>query len=1395
MYSGCGAGGAIWINCLTLAGNNGVINADGGTGAGFALQAAGGGGGGRIAMLYGSLSGTPNVQLSAAAGLGAYVFYTSLAGFESAMGSVYLPDTNLLSSTINNLAGRLVISNTAAWTTPNLTVTNTMLGFDDNFALNVTGDLVVGGSNTVLLTGSNSQTTVGGAVRLQNAGQLQLQGNLTAGGSVSLESGTNILAARGNLLVNCGGNFTVTNGGAVYLMSGKTNGLGRSYGLLMSVTGDVNIAAASWVYPYSHYSDGGSCRLTMNNLTIPPNAGFNADSKGFNGVWNGSGYGPGAGTYTGGGAGYGGKGGNTSLGGAAGNPYGSTNAPIQPGSGGGAHPNATAPSPGGGEVWIEAAGNVQLDGTITANGQSGYYSPTDMRSGCGSGGGIFILCSGLSGGASGVLSANGGSGTNFTGRSGGGGGGGRISVGIGFSADNKAKLLAGTSITGLIAYAQEPVFTGTLSVTSGIGYTNLPPGGAASGSKQFMRILGASDCALTITGDPAQYGAPDTNGYATWVTAPGTVFTNTVISPASELNGQRWSCIGWRVNTNAGGLIASGTTTQAVFTVSTNVTLTWLWTNQYQLAVSAAGTYGSVNSGVVNGFYTNGTVVTGIQATPTNAGAYFVAWVGASVPAGQATANPLSVTMDRVRTNLTATFSLTAGEPKTWTGVGNWTSYTNWSPQGMPGSNDNAVLQSGTSTISEAYSIGSLVVSNGAALIFTNWSTCLTASNVTIRNQGLMTLPASFGTNEMSNRVYVLAHNFTVDTGGIVNADSKGYKTGQGPGKGISNGSNLNTGGGHGGKGGRNSSCSGGETNDVPEAPVFPGSGGGDYTDDGDTGMGGGAVRIAATNVVVNGTISADGASGGTYDGGGAGGSIFITCATLGGGTSGVLQARGGYGGSGYPADTSGGGGRIAVIYSTLSGNAGVHFSAAAGSKNTYPGGMGTLYLPNTNLVQQPFNNFQGVRLVINGFNSWNSDSLLVSNSVVSFGDGDFTLSVTNNLTVWSNSWLALGGVALSGTQSLQAVTATATNPVVNVGGNLYLTGGGLTLGGAGQLSHIAMNIGSNVIATGGGILRLGGAAQILTATINVASNLTLNRGILQLGGLASFSNNTLNVGGDLILTNGAELWIYSGPSNTSVNSYGASVSITGMTYITSNSWIYPYAHPTNGGAPYFQLSKDLIISSNAGFNANGAGYQAGYGPGKGVSDSSTSCSGGGYGGRGGNSSTKNGGISNGVAHAPVGPGSGGGYYDALGYGGGAIRIDAKRITLGGVLTANGNVTTYNGGGSGGSIFLVCDSFLGGNSAFLCATGGPQANTALKSGGGGGGRIAVWVGLSETQKAQVWAGNLSRLTVAGTNQYFTGAFSVTNGLDYTNPPTGGAAVGTIVFITSPPVRGTMIMMR
>ena len=701
----------------------------------------------------------------------------------------------------------------------------------------------------------------------------------------------------------------------------------------------------------------------------------------------------------------------------------------------------------------------------------------------------------------------------------------------------------------------------------------------------------------------------------------------------------------------------------------------------------------------------------------------------------------------------------------TWTGTisKNWFVTGNWSQGYVPLNGEHVIVPGAVNAVLLTNStalLGSFSIIN-QTLTCSNWNARILATSVTVYANGKLVLPGPFAMGAMSNRIWIVCTNLLVNPGGQIDADYNGYMVAQGTGKGQQSGSNNNGGGGFGGRGGDEAGGSGGPTYGLTNAPVEPGSGGGRWTSSPlSNGSGGGVIRIEAVSALISGTLSARGRIGNTYDGGGSGGSIYLTCNTF-GGTGGVLRVDGGEGGSAYGGG-GGGGGRIAFIYSTVVGSPLIEFSARAGALHTLEAaGHGTVYLPDTALIEPATigTRFKDVRLVIPGFTRWDLESLTLTNGAVSLGEHDFQMTITNDLVIAQGATLVLGGIPLVSTNSL-GTDGMGTNPWLRVGNNLTLDDGNLILGGRGQ---------------------------------------------------GSFTR--LTVGGSVTLTNGGQLVVYTGVTN-SVMTNGAMVTITGNLDIASGAWYRPWSLYADSGASRLMVDQ-LIVRSGGGINpnwlhatcmdfllesggvvdANYRGFRDETGPGKGLGSGSNTGSGAGHGGKGGDSASYAGGPSYGSSNAPVLPGSGGGgTWDHIGgNGGGVVWIDAKNtITLDGTITANGeNGGQYNGGGSGGSIFIRGYNVKGGGIAILRANGGNRGTGYTNLGGGAGGRIAVWYKVTPGDYAKILSGALvKRVQTFSAFAGYAGAVTADGGAGYENGSTG-----TVVFLTLEPISGTMMVIR
>jgi hypothetical protein len=871
-----GAGGSIWLVCGTLTASNGIVQACGGRD----IATGGGGGGGCIAISYDTnaqaLLPKQDLRLSANFGIGGYG--------NGGVGTLWVPDAHLLSESGTNFNFRLY--GLAEWAPDHLTITNAWLG----------------------IPGSSVRLAVTNAMRLSgSSARLDLQTTNASMGSLTVDNGiltlSGVSSSSPSLL--CRGDLMLTNAARLYVYAALSNGTAPGYGALVTVSNAMTVGVGATVYPYANTNDGSTVLFRGGSVTVMAGGFFNADLKGYPGLVKlAPGLGPGAGGWKSGG-GYGGKGGGSS----GGNPYGSSNAPIDCGSSGGAESTSYGVGGyGGGSIRIDATGGtVRILGTLTATGGC-YVASMD---GGGSGGGIYLICQTLLG--NGTMNASGGAGG--AGSGGGGGGGGRIAL----SCVNDG-------------------FTG-IAITPG-------GGGYSAGQTGTVVRPGDRSCfySLHVTGNPTSHGTASPYDYT--LTLPHNVFSNSTVtnivnSPADEANGTRYLCLGWTLTNNI-GVMTNGATPEAVFEMTTNLVLTYVWTNSHYLTVSS-GTNGQLLTNP-SGWYTNGatTNATGIA----DAGYHFLQWSGLGVSTGLHTVNPLPVVMDRPRT-IQANFASNSAITRTWSGTGTWLDPARWSPVGLPSENDTVIIPASTTClVADPTRAASVTVRTNGTLSFTNWTAMLVATNVTITSNGVITVAGSFTDSQMSNRVYIVCRDLTIYKGGSIYVKELGYaraaqRVGWGPGKGGWMG-----GGGHGGVG-ANSTAPYGQTYGDSNAPAWAGSSGGAERNEfpATGGGGGGAVWIEASySVTLDGTINADGGDYVSYSGsaGGSGGSIYIRTLRF-GGSGGSLWARGGNAGTSGPFYGGGGGGGRIAVWRGLDRSSGIQASVAGGSATAGTGGVGSL--------------------------------------------------------------------------------------------------------------------------------------------------------------------------------------------------------------------------------------------------------------------------------------------------------------------------------------------------------------------------------------------------------------------------------------------------------------------
>jgi hypothetical protein len=393
---GGGSGGGIRMDVVTLSGGStGRISAKGGSSAGTTTNNVGAGGGGRIAVYYTDISGYGG-SISAAGGRSGDINATTKNG---GAGTVYLKSSGQEHGDLVVNNNNMKTTNATPITTSDGTVFNSV-EVEGGAVINMTGgftsehDVVVNDSqltlmNSQLVTGA--AMTVSGDLTLDNSG-LSVTDRLMVSGEIALRNEST--------LSHAGATPTT-----VSRLDIDAKDITIESGSKINVTGKGYLGWYQGADPY-YYAYG---------MTRDPETGVPTVKIGSAGQNGGS---------------YGGSGGKYSTG-KVNSEYGDPMNPNEAGSGGGAgyYYGLMPGGSGGGLVRLNARGMLTLDGSIIADGQG-----ADYNGGSGSGGGIRIEAGTLSGGSSGSISAQGGSGVG-TYPNGGAGGGGRIAV---YYTDNSA---------------------------------------------------------------------------------------------------------------------------------------------------------------------------------------------------------------------------------------------------------------------------------------------------------------------------------------------------------------------------------------------------------------------------------------------------------------------------------------------------------------------------------------------------------------------------------------------------------------------------------------------------------------------------------------------------------------------------------------------------------------------------------------------------------------------------------------------------------------------------------------------------------------------------------------------------------------------------------------------
>ncbi|MFZ4575308.1 MAG: hypothetical protein ACOYN0_12975 [Phycisphaerales bacterium] len=460
---------------------NGTLTLDGSISAGGLIgsSAAGCGSGGSVWIVAGSFAGNGTIAANGGTGSGwggggggrVYVQYTS----STFVGTLQANGGASPSSNQRGGAGTVFIKpNTQS--APDVRIT-------------------AGASAGDLCAPTPLAASTWNSLSVEGVSNLQLTSPLSVANSVVMQGGARMTLSTGQNLIS-----------GSLLMSGGGNTIANPQGSL------------------------GSLRV-LGDLTIDAGSAFNGDGRGF-----GAGQGPGAGTASnnggigGAGAGHGGTG-ATSAPFAGGVAYGSIDAPVTVGSGGGAFQFSPGGA-GGGAFRIEVpSGTFAINGSVRVDGL-----PPGSSAGCGSGGSIWISAANIAG--SGIVSASGGS------AGWGGGSGGRIAVYYASSSFNGAlRAFGGSSPASAQGGAAGTIYIKPASqlnpdLVVDAGATSSPRVAITpvAGDRVYRTVVerGASNLALTSALQTEQSLTLQGSSWLTFATGQNSVGTNLTLSGAGN---------------------------------------------------------------------------------------------------------------------------------------------------------------------------------------------------------------------------------------------------------------------------------------------------------------------------------------------------------------------------------------------------------------------------------------------------------------------------------------------------------------------------------------------------------------------------------------------------------------------------------------------------------------------------------------------------------------------------------------------------------------------------------------------------------------------------------------------------------------------------------------------
>jgi len=127
---------------------------------------------------------------------------------------------------------------------------------------------------------------------------------------------------------------------------------------------------------------------------------------------------------------------------------------------------------------------------------------------------------------------------------------------------------------------------------------------------------------------------------------------------------------------------------------------------------------------------------------------------------------------------LTMALTSAQGAVRSWKAstTGEWFVAANWVEGAVPDEDDDVFITNANASVlltNSTPNLASLTVSR--TLIATNWNTTISAREIRIVPGGMITTPVVTNNSSVSNRVLIVCSNLTLETGGQINVNSKGY--------------------------------------------------------------------------------------------------------------------------------------------------------------------------------------------------------------------------------------------------------------------------------------------------------------------------------------------------------------------------------------------------------------------------------------------------------------------------------------------------------------------------------------------------------------------------------------------------------------------------------------------